>query len=217
MSRGLIEVNDALYEYLLQTSLRESDLLRALREETALDAMARMQISPDQGQFMSLLVKLLQPMNCLEIGTFTGYSSLCIAQAMPESARLLACDISKEWTDVAQRYWQQAGVAHKIQLKLAPALETLQQLSQQPQFDFIFVDADKEHYVEYYQACLPLLNANGLLIFDNALWSGTVIDLSNQQPATIGVRRFNDYIAKDFSVDVSLIAVGDGLFLIRKK
>jgi len=220
MSNRSISLTDSLYEYLLAVSLREPDLLRQLRQETATDPLARMQISPEQGQFMGLLARLMGARRCLEIGVFTGYSSLALALALPDDARIVACDVSEEWTSVARRYWAAAGVAHKIDLRLAPALETMAGLlaaGEAGRFDFAFLDADKENYPSYYELALELLRPGGLLVADNTLWSGRVADPANTEATTEALRRFNEQLHRDERVDLSLVTIGDGLTLARKR
>ena len=220
MSNRSISLTDSLYEYLLAVSLREPDLLRQLRQETATDPLARMQISPEQGQFMGLLARLMGARRCLEIGVFTGYSSLALALALPDDARIVACDVSEEWTSVARRYWAAAGVAHKIDLRLAPALETMAGLlaaGEAGRFDFAFLDADKENYLRYYELALELLRPGGLLVADNTLWSGRVADPANTEATTAALRRFNEQLHRDERVDLSLVPIGDGLTLARKR
>jgi predicted O-methyltransferase YrrM len=220
MSRRSISLTDSLYDYLLSVSLREPDLLRQLREETAKDPSARMQISPEQGQFMALLARLMGARRCLEIGVFTGYSSLAVALALPDDGRILACDVSERWTAVARRYWAAAGVAHKIELRLAEALDTLDQLPDSGAagtFDFAFIDADKENYVGYYERVLELLRPGGLVVVDNTLWSGRVADPENAEADTVAMRHFNEHLHRDERVDLSLVPVGDGLTLARKR
>jgi predicted O-methyltransferase YrrM len=220
MSRRSISLTDSLYDYLLSVSLREPDVLRRLREETAKYPAARMQISPEQGQFMALLARLMGARRCLEIGVFTGYSSLALALALPEDGRILACDVSERWTAVARRYWAEAGVSHKIELKLAAALETLERLagpSATGTFDFAFIDADKENYVGYYERVLELLRPGGLIVVDNTLWSGRVADPENAEADTVAMRHFNEHLHRDERVDLSLVPIGDGLTLARKR
>jgi predicted O-methyltransferase YrrM len=220
MSNRSISLTDSLYEYLLSVSLREPDLLRHLREETAADPAARMQISPEQGQFMGLLARLLGARRCLEVGVFTGYSSLALALALPDDARIVACDVSERWTAVARRYWAAAGVAHKIDLRLAAALETLERLlagGEAGRYDFVFIDADKENYVGYYERALELLRPGGLVVVDNTLWSGRVADPENAEPDTVALRHFNEHLHCDERVDLSLVPIGDGLTLARKR
>ena len=220
MTNRSISLTDSLYEYLLSVSLREPDLLRRLREETAALPNARMQIAPEQGQFMALLVQLAGARRCLEVGVFTGYSSLAVALALPDGGRIVACDVSEEWTTVARRYWSAAGVAHKIDLRLAPALETLEGLlaaGEAGSYDFAFLDADKENYLRYYELALGLVRPGGLIVADNTLWSGRVIDPSNGEAATVALRRFNETLHTDDRIDLSLVPVGDGLTLARKR
>jgi len=220
MSKRSISLTDSLYDYLLSVSLREPDLLLKLREETAADPAANMQISPEQGQFMGLLVRLMDARRCLEIGVFTGYSSLAIALALPDDGRIVACDVSEKWTSVARRYWAAAGVAHKIDLRLATAMETLDRLiaaGEAGTFDFAFIDADKENYVGYYERALQLLRPGGLVVADNTLWSGRVADPENAEADTVALRHFNELLHGDSRVDLSLVPIGDGLSLARKR
>jgi predicted O-methyltransferase YrrM len=220
MSNRTLTLGPALYEYLCKVSLREPKLLARLRRETAQDSGATMQISPEQGQFMALLVELIQARNILEIGTYTGYSSLCMAMALPENGRVVCCDVSADWTSIARRYWAEAGVDDKIRLHLAPALETLRMLLQQgaaATFDMVFIDADKENYPEYYELCLQLLRPGGLLLADNTLWSSRVIDAADRSLATEAIRRFNLSLHDDDRISLSLLPIGDGLTLALKK
>lgn len=220
MSKRSISLTDSLYDYLLSVSLREPDLLLKLREETAADPAANMQISPEQGQFMGLLARLMGARRCLEIGVFTGYSSLAIALALPDDGRIVACDVSEKWTSVARRYWAAAGVAQKIDLRLATAMETLDRLladGEAGTFDFAFIDADKENYVGYYERALQLLRSGGLVVADNTLWSGRVADPENAEADTVALRHFNELLHGDSRVDLSLVPIGDGLSLARKR
>jgi predicted O-methyltransferase YrrM len=220
MSRRSIELSDALYDYLLENSLRESDLLRRLREETARLPGAGMQISPEQGQFMALLVRLMGARRCLEVGTFTGYSALAVAEALPADGRLVACDLNAETTAVARRYWQEAGVAGRIDLRLAPALETLDALLAEGaagSFDFAFIDADKSNYDGYYERALKLLRNGGLIAVDNVLWGGAVINPEDSDPDTLAIRALNAKIKSDQRVSCSLLPLGDGLMLALKR
>ena len=220
MSRRSIELTDSLYEYLLSVSLREPRLLLELREETAAMPSAGMQISPEQGQFMALLVRLTGARRCLEVGVFTGYSSLVVALALPEDGRIVACDVSEPWTAIARTYWQAAGVDHKIDLRLAPALETLDGLlaaGQAGSFDLAFIDADKANYAGYYERALELLRPGGLVMVDNTLWAGRVIDPEVSDADTVAIRHFNERLQADARVDLSLVPIGDGLTLARKK
>lgn len=220
MSNRTIVMNDPLYEYLLGASLRDLPLLKRLREETAKHPRAQMQISPEQGQFMQLLTKLMGARRCIEVGVFTGYSSLCVALALPADGRILACDVSEEFTSVARRYWKEAGVEQKIELKLAPALETLDgrlKAGEAGSYDLAFIDADKSNYSGYYERILKLLRPGGLMLVDNVLWDGAVIDKTDKSEDTVAIRAFNEALLRDERVDISLLPVGDGLTLARKR
>ena len=220
MSDETLNLTPELYEYLKSVSLREPDVLVRLREETSRHPRAAMQISPEQGQFMSLLVKLLGVQKVLEIGVFTGYSSTIVALALPVDGQITACDIDEDFTSIAQRYWQEAGVSQKINLNLAPALETLNKLLDQgaeATYDMAFIDADKCNYPNYYEPCLRLLKPGGVLLVDNVLWDGRVADLSINDLDTDGIRRLNKLVYEDRRVDMSLIPLGDGLTLVRKR
>jgi len=219
LSNRTLAIDDRIYDYLLSVSLKESDLLTQLRKETAGIEFSEMQIAPEQGQFMALLVKLIAARRALEIGTFTGYSSICIASALPEDGELICCDDSEEWTAVARKYWQQAGLEHRINFKLGDASKTLQGLIDEGRagmFDFIFIDADKQNYPLYYELSLKLLRAGGLMAVDNTLWSGDVADPRNEEPGTRAIRRFNEMLKQDGRVDISLVPIGDGLTLVHK-
>ena len=212
-------VNDAIYDYILGVSVREHPLLARLREETAQDPMARMQIAPDQGQFMAFLCRLIGARRTLEVGVFTGYSSLSIALALPDDGAIVALDISKEWTSVARRYWNEAGVADKIDLRLGPALDSLDALLSdegENQFDFAFIDADKENYGDYYERCLRLIRPGGIVAVDNVLWNGKVADPEAQDANTEAIRALNNAIRNDQRIDLSLVSIADGLTLARK-
>lgn len=220
MSNRSFFLSDGLYKYLLENSLREPAILQALREETARDEMARMQIAPEQGQFIQLIMRLVQARRGIEVGVFTGYSSLCAALAMPTDGYLLACDVSEEWTSIARRYWDEAGVSAKIDLHLAPALDTLDSVlanGQAGTYDYAFIDADKENYIGYYERCLALLRPGGLMLVDNVLWSGTVADEANQEPDTLALRAFNRHVHQDDRVELSMLPLADGLSLLLKR
>ena len=220
MSSRTIVLNDALYEYLLSVSLREPDVLCRLREETAKMPQHNMQISPEQGQFMALLVELTGARKCLEVGTFTGYSTLSLALALPEDGQIVACDISEEFTSRAKPYWQEAGMAGKIDLRLGPALETLDALiadGESGAFDFAFIDADKVNYQGYFQRALDLIRRGGLILVDNVLWSGAVVDPARDDEDTEAIRAFNQARAGDPRISLSLVPIGDGLTLARKR
>jgi predicted O-methyltransferase YrrM len=221
MSNRSMPLTDSLYEYLLSVSLREHPLLAELRAETARDPTnMQLQIAPEQGQLMALLVRLIGARRCLELGVFTGYSSLVTALALPEDGRIVACDVSEEWTAVARRYWQRAGVAHKVDLRLAPALVTLDALLAQGgagSFDFAFMDADKERYSTYYERILTLLRPGGLLAIDNTFWSGKVADPAETDPETAALRQLNGHLRHDGRIDLAMLPVADGLTLVRKR
>lgn len=208
-----------LYDYLLSVSLREPDLFHQLRQEMAEHPSGDMQIAPDQGQFMALLLQLIGARNVLEIGTFTGYSTLWLASALPDDGTVITCDVDEEATDIARRYWQQAGLESKIDLRLAPAIDTLDQLLADGQagcFDFIFIDADKPNYGDYYEKALLLLRPGGLIAVDNTLWFGRVIDPEADDERTVAIRALNEKIYQDARVSVSMMGIGDGLTLARK-
>jgi predicted O-methyltransferase YrrM len=220
VSNRTIKIDTRLYEYLVKVSVREPALLARLRAETARMPEHNMQIAPDQGQFMALLVRLIGARRCLEIGTFTGYSSLAVALALPADGRLIACDVSERWTAVARRYWQEAGVAERIELKLQPALKTLDALLADGgagRFDFAFIDADKVSYADYFERVLSLLRAGGLVAVDNTLWSGKVADPKARDKDTTALKKFNAALHKDERIDLTLVPIGDGLTLARKR
>lgn len=218
MSNQTLGLTADLYHYLLAHSLREDPVLTALRQETASHPMAQMQIAPEQGQFMALLVQLMGARRTLEVGVFTGYSTLAVALALPPEGRIVACDVSAEYTAIAQRYWQQAGVAAKIDLRLGPAADTLAALiAAEPEpFDFAFIDADKSGYDTYYEQALTLVRPGGLIVIDNVLWSGRVADPTVQDNRTEKIRALNAKLHHDDRVDLSLVPIADGLTLARK-
>jgi predicted O-methyltransferase YrrM len=219
MSNKTLGLSDALYDYLLSVSVREPPLLQRLREETAKLPMAMMQIAPEQGQLLSLLVQALNPKKCVEVGVFTGYSSLAVAMALSPGGHLTACDVSEEWTSIAKRYWREAGVSEKIDLYLAPALQTLDRMIAHGQggaFDFAFIDADKENYWVYFERVLTLLRIGGVAAIDNTLWSGRPADPSFNDSETRAIRAFNQRVFKDTRVKTSLIPIGDGMTLALK-
>jgi predicted O-methyltransferase YrrM len=220
MTNRTLNLDEPLYRYLLEVSLRESPLLRQLREETAQLQTAHWQIAPEQGQFMALLVQLLGAQRILEVGTFTGYSALCMAQAMCEQGRLIACDLPGDYHAIAQRYWREAGVDERIQLRLGPALQSLSALLAEGQgaaFDLIFIDADKANYPAYLEQALQLLRPGGLLLFDNTLWSGRVLQVQPDSADTRAIQALNRALHDDARVDLSLLPLGDGLTLCRKR
>lgn len=219
MSNRSIDLNDKLYQYMLSVSLREPDILRSLRETTLKLSSHNMQIAPEQGQLMTFLIELTGAEKALEIGVYTGYSSLAVALALPETGKIIACDINTETSTIAQDFWKKAGIANKIELKLAPAIETLDGLINQNHsnsFDFIFIDADKKNYLNYYERSLTLLRPGGLMLVDNVLWNGRVADTHNHDKQTQAIREFNQTIYQNKNISMCLIPIGDGLTLIRK-
>jgi len=219
MSNQTINLDDKLYQYLLDVSLREDPVLKALRDETAQMDRSIMQIAPEQGQFMAMLAMLTNTRRYIEVGVFTGYSSLVVAKALPQDGEIIACDVSEEWTSVARRYWRKAGVDEKIKLHLAPADQTLQALLDQGQaesFDLAFIDADKTNYATYFELVLQLLRPGGLVLIDNVLWDGAVADPSNQEDDTVALRALNEALLTDQRVDISMVPIGDGLTMARK-
>jgi predicted O-methyltransferase YrrM len=220
MSTRTISVDDRLYEYILRVSLREPEVLRRLREETAKMPGAGMQLSPEQGQLMRFLVEALGVRKAVEVGVFTGYSSTCIALGMPPDGRLVACDVNEDWTAIARRCWREAGVEGRIELRIGEAIRTLDALLADGgagAFDFAFVDADKENMDGYYERCLRLLRAGGIVAFDNVLWAGRVADPSDRSDSTAAIRALNDKLHADERVFLTLIPIGDGLTLARKR
>lgn len=213
-------MSDDLYDYLCSVSVREPALLKQLRDETAKLPNGRMQISPDEGQFLALLTQLVQARRTLEVGVFTGYSSLSVALALPADGRIVACDVSEEYTTIARRYWKAAGVEQKIDLRIGPAVETLDDLlkhGQQGTFDFAFIDADKANYHAYYERAFVLVRPGGLIAIDNVLWHGKVIDPTQKDPDTEAVRALNQRLHHDERVSLSLVPVGDGVTLALKR
>jgi predicted O-methyltransferase YrrM len=209
------ELTDALYDYIVSVGARETALQRSLRAETQKLPMAGMQIGPDQAALLQVLVRMLGAKRCIEVGTFTGYSALAVALALPRDGRIVCCDVSEEWTSIGRRYWKKAGVAAKIDLRLGPALETLKGLK--GKFDFAFIDADKPNYWKYFERCLALLRRGGVIAVDNTLWGGSVIDPKSSSESTVALRAFNKRLARDRRVDIALLTVGDGLTLAVKR
>jgi caffeoyl-CoA O-methyltransferase len=219
MARRTLDLDDRLYDYLLKVGVRESDLLKELRAETSKLSGAGMQIGPDQGSFMHLLAGLIGARRCLEVGTFTGYSSICVASALPDDGKLICCDVSEEYTSIARNFWRRAGLESKIELRLGPAVATLDQLieAKVPEFDFIFIDADKTNYPNYYERALKLLRTGGLIAIDNVLWGGDVANPAENDEDTVAIRAVNDKVRADERVALSMIPLGDGLTLARKR
>jgi O-methyltransferase len=220
MSSRNLTLTDDIYRYLLEHSSREPAVLARLRAVTAGLPGAGMQIGPDQGQFMQLLVRLIGARRCIEIGTYTGYSSLAVALALPADGLLITCDVSEEWTQVARQFWREAGVDARIELRLQPAMKTLDRLLAEGaigSFDFAFIDADKPGYIGYYERIIDLLRPGGLVAVDNTLWSGKLADPDVDDEDTNALRAFNDHVHADARVDLALLPVGDGLTLLRKR
>jgi predicted O-methyltransferase YrrM len=218
-TRRLI-VTDEIHQYILEHSLREPRILARLRAETSKLPYATMQIGSEQGQFMALLAKLIDAKRCIEIGVFTGYSALVVALALPPDGKIVACDVNEEWTSIARRYWREAGVEQKIDLRLQPALKTLDELitaGQVGTYDYAFIDADKPNYDAYYERVLQLLRPNGLFLIDNVLWSGRVADPKANDPETTAFKKLNEKLHKDERVEVSLLGIGDGVTIGRKR
>ncbi|MEL6320305.1 MAG: class I SAM-dependent methyltransferase [Cyanobacteria bacterium J06626_14] len=220
MSNKTGKLHSHLYDYLLSVSLRESKILNQLRQETAQLPIGNMQISPDQGQFMALLIQLMGAKKILEIGTFTGYSALWMAQALPSDGTLITCDIEERCREFAQPHWQAAGVADKIDLRIAPALDTLGRLltaGEADTFDFAFIDADKINYPHYYEKCLALLRPGGLIAIDNVLWGGAVANPEKTDPDTVALRELNRALREDQRIELSMLPIADGLTLTLKR
>lgn len=210
---------EEIQRYMVTTTLRDQPLMHELREETAKHPRAGMQTGADQVQFLQLLVRLVGARRCIEVGVFTGYSALGVAMALPDDGRIVACDVSEEYTAIARRYWERAGVGGKIDLYLAPAAQTLDELirgGESGRFDFAYIDADKTNYDAYYERCLVLLRSNGLITIDNVLWSGDVVDEFSTDPDTVALRELNEKIGRDARVDATLLPIGDGLMVVRK-
>ena len=221
MTRTKLSITESVYDYLLSVSLREADVLRELRYETASHPHANMQISPEQGQFMQMLVSLINAKKVVEVGVFTGYSSLAMALALPETGRIVACDVSEEYTSIARQYWEKAGITDRVDLRLAPAVETLDHLLKHDKagatFDMAFIDADKESYLLYYERILKLLRPGGLMLVDNVLWGGLPADPEHHDSNTDAIRNFNAFVFQDERIELSLLPLADGLTLARKR
>lgn len=214
MSTGILNLTNNLRNYLWEKGMQEHPVLAELREETAQIPESVMQICPEQGALMANLIRLMSAKKTIEIGTFTGYSALAVALALPDDGKIVACDISEEWTSVGKKKWEQAGVGDKIDLRIAPALETLEGLmaeGQEGTFDFAFIDADKANYLDYYKMCLKLVRKGGVIAIDNVLWSGAVIQNDINDIDTVAIRDLNDYLVQDERVALSMVPVGDGL------
>ena len=213
-----VTLTPELYAYVVEHGAREDDVLRRLRAETEeLGDIAIMQISPEQGAFMAVLVKAMAGRRALELGTFTGYSAICVARGLADGGQLVTCDLSGDWTKIARRYFEEARVADRIDLRLGPALETLRGMTDEGQFDFVFIDADKSEYPDYYEECLRLLRPGGLIMLDNVLRSGTVLDETDDDPRSVATREVNERAIADERVDVAMLGVADGITLALKR
>jgi predicted O-methyltransferase YrrM len=220
VTTDVLSWNESLTDYLQSICLREDDILRQLRAETETLPRASMLLAPEQGQFLALLVGLTGARRIVEVGTFTGYSSLCMARALPRNGQMICCDNSEEWTDIARRYWTEAKVEHKIDLRLGDAIETLDGLiskGRERTFDFAFIDADKPNYTNYYERCLRLVRPAGLVVVDNVFWRGAAADPDRTDEQTMAVKDFNRLIHDDERVDISVVPIGDGMTLARKR
>ncbi|HXQ21067.1 MAG TPA: class I SAM-dependent methyltransferase [Candidatus Acidoferrales bacterium] len=219
MSDKYVSLTPEVYGYLVAHRTERDPVLAELARETEekLGPISLMQIAPEQGAFMTLLARAIGARSVVEVGTFTGYSALCLARGLPEDGRLLCCDVNEEWTAIGRRYWQKAGVAHKIDLRLAPALDTLRALPAGTQFDLGFVDADKPNYQHYYEEILKRLRPNGLILFDNVLWGGQVVDAATTDESTQAIRALNDHVPKDARVETVMLSISDGLTIVRKR
>jgi caffeoyl-CoA O-methyltransferase len=219
MPEKFTSLNPQLYEYLAAHRTERDPVLAELARETEarLGAISLMQIAPEQGAFMTMLAQLIGARSAVEVGTFTGYSAVCIARGLADGGRLLCCDINQEWTAIARRYWEKAGVAHKIDLRLGPALDTLRGLPAGTQFDLAFVDADKPNYRQYYEEIIKRLRRNGVILFDNVLWMGQVLDATSLDDSTRAIRELNDFVAQDERVESVMLPISDGLTIARKR
>jgi caffeoyl-CoA O-methyltransferase len=218
MHEKFLSLTQPVYEYLVAHSAPPDDVLRDLAEETAaLGPVSIMQVAVEQGAFLTMLARLMGARRAIEIGTFTGYSSICIARGLADGGRLLCCDVSEEWTAIARRYWTRAGLDDRIELRLGPGLDTLRALPREPAIDLVFIDADKPGYRDYYEELLPRVRPNGLFVFDNVLWSGAVADPAVQDDNTRALRALADHVRQDARVDEVMLAVADGLLLARKR
>jgi caffeoyl-CoA O-methyltransferase len=218
MSKTSIGLSDELQAYVVEHTTEQDELLADLARETQSTFAQRfgMQIAPEQGRFMTLLTQLLGARFAVEVGTFTGYSSICIARGLADGGSLLCCDVSEEWTSVARRYWERAGLADRVELRIAPALETLRSLPQEPHVDIAFIDADKTGYSGYWEELVPRMRSGGVILCDNVLQDGNVVDSSATDESTVAIRAFNDHVVKDPRVEVVLLPIADGLTMARK-
>ena len=217
-NRPVLGVRPALHRYVLDHAPKKDPIAQALIDETAaLGLVARMKIAPEQGDLMRLITQLIRARNALEVGTFTGYSALCVARGLPPEGTLLCCDVSDEWTSIGRKYWEQAGVASKIDLRIGPAIDTLRALRREEQFDLAFIDADKPSYAAYFDEIVPRLRSGGLLMVDNVLWGGSVVDPQASDENTTAIRAFNDKVSDDDRVEAVILPISDGITLARKR
>jgi caffeoyl-CoA O-methyltransferase len=218
MDEKFTALTPPLYQYLLDHNPAEDEVLRALAAETLeVGPLAIMQVAREQGHLLTLLTRLVGARRAVEIGTFTGYSAICIARGLADGGHLLACDVSEEWTAIARKYWARAGLEDRIELRIGPALDTVSALPETPEIDLVFIDADKTSYRAYYDALLPRLRPNGLIVFDNVLWMGAVANPDAQDESTVAIRALNDFLLTDERVDVVMLPVADGVTLVRKR
>jgi len=220
MANRSLGLSDPLYAYMLDMGLREPPVLQRLRQATEMQDMSIMRSAAEQGQLMAMLIRLMGAKRVIEIGTYTGYATLWMAQALPHDGEVISCDISERWTDVARPFWVEAGVDDKIRLHIRRAIETLDMLilnGENESFDFIFIDADKESYAAYFERCLSLLRRGGLMVIDNVLWGGSVIDVDNQAASTLAIRAFNQALKSDQRVEINMLPIADGISLVMKK
>jgi len=218
MPDKFVHMTAALHDYVVRVGTRQDELARRLAEETAkLGQIAIMQVAPDEGAMLTLLARAIGAKRAIEVGTFTGYSAIAIARGLPDDGRLLCCDVNEDWAKIARRYFAEAGVAQKVDLRIAPAIETIRALPSTAELDFAFIDADKTSYDAYYEELLPRMRAGGLLLIDNVLWDGKVVDAKDQSESTVAIRALNEKIAKDERVDVSLVPISDGVTICRKR
>lgn len=209
-------LSEQIHDYLIAHGTQPDAVQQSLIEETtALGGISMMQIAPEQGAFMTLLARAIGAERAIEVGTFTGYSALCLARGLADGGRLVCCDVSEEWTNIGRRHWEKAGLAHKIELRIAPALDTLRSLAAKPPFDIAFIDADKPNYANYYEELLRLMRPGGLILVDNVLWNGSVVDASRQDEHTTAIRAFNQRVSRDARVDCVMLPISDGLTILR--
>lgn len=220
MKKRSLNLTDELYQYMLDISLKESEIAERLRDETKKMLVSALQSPPEESQFIALLLRLFNAKRIIEVGTFTGYTTLIMAQTIPSDGKIYACDISEKWTSIGRKYWEEAGVEEKIELNISPAIETLERLLSEGlanTFDFIFIDADKDHYVEYYEKARKLIRIGGLIAIDNVFWNGAVINDLNNGSDVLAIRKLNKIVLEEKDFDISTVPIGDGLTLALRK